>query len=149
MTQWRDSRVSQSTLFREQTSPREHNSSDDAGLDLLASVGTTTAGSSNQGPSPGNHARADSAQYLPAQPTSTAAFGPIPTTFSDINPFCMYGNPIGSFDPSFNDSTTYFPAVSSMPATTQNVDDSSMDFAVIGMDQFGNPVYDYSSMHSW
>ena len=149
MAQWCDDSVSQVTVSREQTLSRERSISGDVSLDMLASMGTTIAGPSNQGAYPTNHARIDSAQYLQAQPVPTTIFGSAPTTFSDIDPFCMYGNPIDSFDPSFSIPTTYYPTVSSTPATFQNVDASAMDFSVVRTDEFGNPVIDYSGMHSW
>ena len=119
-------------------------------LDMLASMGATLAGPSNHGSHSANHARIDSAQFLQPHSMPTTTFAP-PTTIPNLefDPFCMWGNPVDTFNPSLTTPATYYPAVSSMPAPTQNVGVSSMDFGIIGYNQAGEPIYDPSLMHSW
>ncbi|KAF3036288.1 hypothetical protein E8E12_002819 [Didymella heteroderae] len=111
-------------------------------------MGTTFAGPSNYRSASTSHARIDSAQYQ-SIPTPTTTFMSDPNIIPDINidPFCMYGNPIDTFDPSLS----YDPPVSnvSTPVAAQNADNISADFGIIGIDDFGNPMYDFSVFHSW
>lgn len=139
MAHWREKRVSQSTLSPEHIKPEES-----IILDNLAAMGTTFAGPSTSRSLSTHHARIDSAQHQPIA-TPTTNFMADANIIPDINidPFCMYGNPIDTFDPSMS----YNPPTAPVP--TQNMDSMSTDFDVIGIDEFGNPVYDFSSFHSW
>lgn len=142
MAHWRERRVSQSTLPQEHTKPEESMTLDD-----LAAMGATFAGPSNYRSAPASHARIGSAQHQQLQPTPTATFMSAPTTVPDINinAFSMYGNTIDAFDPSLS----YYPAVSTVSAPAQTGEASSMDFGVVGVDEFGNPLYDLSLFHTW
>ncbi|KAF1925582.1 uncharacterized protein M421DRAFT_94659 [Didymella exigua CBS 183.55] len=133
MTHWREKCVPQSTLPLEQIEPHKS-----IALEDLTAMGATFAGPSNYRSPPTSHAHIDSAQHQPL-PTPTTTFMSVPTTIPDINigPFCMYGNPIDTFDPVL------------APASGQNVDTASADFGFVGVDEFGNPVYDFSLFHSW
>ncbi|KAJ4374568.1 hypothetical protein N0V86_007437 [Didymella sp. IMI 355093] len=133
MVHWRERRVSQSTQPQEHIQPQESSDLDEFGV-----MDTTFAGPSDYRLAATSHARIDSAQHQQLQPTSTSAFMSTPTTVPDINidPFCMYGNPIDTFD----QSLSYNP---SAPVSAQNVDTMPADFGLVGIDDYGNPVYDF------
>lgn len=146
MAQWRADQGSQSTL------PQDHTESNaPAALDALASTGVTLVGPSHPTSNPASYVHSHSMQHLQTQVTPTTSIRPVATTMPDLDfdSFCFYGNQINTFDPSLPTSTSYYPAVSNMPAVSHNPGASFMDFAVIGFDDLGNPVYDMSSMHSW
>ena len=144
MAQWRDNRVSQSTL------PQQHvNSDEPAAMGALASMGATFAGP-NHGSVPTNRARADFTQHVQAQPTSSTAFMPVATTIPDygFDPFCMYGNQVDTFVP-LADNTSYYTAFSGMSVTGHNGEAPSIDLNSLELDEYGNPIWDHGVMSSW
>lgn len=146
MAQWCADLVPQATL------PRDHTeTTGPVALDALASLGVTLAGPSVPSSNSANYSHPHPMRHLQTLHTTTAAIMPVTTTIPDLDldPFCFYGNQIDTFDPSLSTSNSYYPAVSNMPVATHNTGPSLMDFAVIDFDEFGNPVYDMSSMHSW
>lgn len=145
MAQWRDNRVSQSTLPRESTMSEEP-----ALLDALAGMGATFAGSSNYG-SIANHARVDSAQHQQSLSTSMTAFMPMSASIPDItfDPFCTWGNPIDTFIPPTAQPFSTYTTQSSCPTVTTNNDPTMMGGSDVQYDINGNPVFDHGVWNSW
>ncbi|KAF3038434.1 hypothetical protein E8E11_005994 [Didymella keratinophila] len=146
MTQWRDNRVSQSTLPRESTMPEEP-----AFLDALTGMGATFAGPSNDGPTHANHARVDSGQHQQSQSTSATTFMPMSATIPDIafDPFCMWGNPIDTFIPSTTEPFSTYTTQPNFPTVTTNNNSPMMDISDVQFDINGNPVFDHGVWNSW
>ncbi|KAJ4993771.1 hypothetical protein SVAN01_00825 [Stagonosporopsis vannaccii] len=147
MAQWRAYPIPQVMMPRGHTEPNGP-----AALDTLANMGVTLAGPSMPASNPVNYGHSQPIQpIVEAQPVPTTAIMPVPTAIQDLDldPFYFYGNQIDTFDPCQPASTSYYPAVNDMPTASHNTGSSLMDFAVIGFDEFGDPVYDMSSMHSW
>ncbi|KAF2628056.1 hypothetical protein BU25DRAFT_39019 [Macroventuria anomochaeta] len=139
MAQWRESRVSQSTLPREPI-----NSEEPAALDALASMGTTIPGPSTYQQPPTNYGHNGPAHAL-------APFAPVTTGPSDLNfdPFVMYGNEIDTFTPPTTGPLTSFSLSTTMPTIAHSNETPFMDLSCMEFDEYGNPVWDHGVLNSW
>lgn len=147
MAQWRDHRVSQTTLFNEYT-----NSESRMELDNLGRMGMTMPGPSNQYLAQNDNMYSNPAQTLTSESNHTATLMSSTTSgppYFDVgSSFLCYGSQVDTFVPAMDQPAGLHPSVNIMSTAPQN-NDIAMDFDFIEFDQFGNPVYSHGTYNSW